>query len=148
MQETTWCTTPLFNFIYDFDNQWRPCWLDSNNTAIWLMLHKLQMALPIGGNIFGFIGYWWVPTKNLCLYFGARRKYLQCVSNGDTPVLHQAIDMMFGLLIKQRWKCYGSLTHSVSNFTTEDAVIFVTINFSTYETVERVHHYPWWRNIL
>ena len=31
----------------------------------------------------------------LCRWLSARQQYLQCVSNGDTAILHQAIDMYF-----------------------------------------------------
>ena len=45
--------------------------------------------------------------------FSARLQYLQCVSYGDTAVLHQSIDMITPLYISYNYDVYGLIYHTV-----------------------------------
>ena len=40
-----------------------------------------------------YIVYRWSYHENIHRWLRARLQYLQCVSNGDTAVLHKAVDM-------------------------------------------------------
>ena len=68
-------------------------------------VHSLNNTLPsLQVNKTMFIDYF-VPE--LYRWFSARLQYLQCINNGDTAVLHKAIDMKH--FDNENFKTFNSL---------------------------------------
>ena len=95
----------------------------SNNRQMaktaWLLWHEWKVLLVWSGT------FWW---------FSARLQYLQCVSNGDTAVLHWAIDLYFSQMVFSKI-CLSPLSEKCPRTASKAAAMWMAWGLSDQEEV-------------